>query len=65
MSAFKAVVFSFLFLVKKSQRIYIKRRVDYSTERRLAVCDRMTILNKKINIIFFVLCLLEKIMIYY
>ena len=45
---FKAVVFFlFLFLVKKSQRIYIKKRVDYSTERSIVVRGRMTILNKK------------------
>lgn len=47
MNAFKAVVFSFLFLVKKSQRIYIKRRVDYSTERSLVVRDGTTFFNKK------------------
>ena len=56
---FKAVVFFFLYLVKKSQRIYIKKRVDYGTERFLVVRGRMTILNKKINISFFVFCLLE------
>lgn len=58
---FKAVVFFcyFLFLAKKSQRIYIKRRVDYSAERSLVVRGRMTILNRKLNISFFVLCLLE------
>ena len=58
---FKAVVFfcHFLFLAKKSQRIYIKKRVDYGTERFLVVRGRMTILNKKINISFFVFCLLE------
>ena len=42
----KAVVFSFLFLVKKSQRIYIKRRVDYSPEGSLVVRDGTMILNK-------------------
>lgn len=45
-SAVQGRGFSFLFLVKKSQRIYIKRRVDHNTERSMVVRGRMTILNK-------------------
>ena len=55
---FLRVVVFFIFS-KEIPKIYIKRRADYSTERRQVVRGRMTILNRKLNISFFVLCLLE------